>query len=109
MACNCNYLLFFVWLSFIIYFLPHRWQPTRLPHPWDSPGKNIGVGCCFLVQCMKVKRESEVAQSCPTLSDPVLYCLFILDGMKICSSPSFKTKSRFFREEELYNEKNSIF
>ena len=61
------------------------------------------MGCHLLLQCMKVKRESEVAQSCPTLSDPVLYCLFILDGMKICSSPSFKTKSRFFREEELYN------
>ena len=44
----------------------HRRQPTRLPRPWDSPGKNIGVGCCFLLQCMKVKSESEVAQSCPT-------------------------------------------
>ena len=40
---------------------PHRWQPTRLPHPWDSPGKNTGVGCHFLLQCMKVKSESEVA------------------------------------------------
>jgi len=48
---------------------PHRWQPTRLPHPWDSPGKNTGVGCHFLLQCMKVK--SEVAQSCPTPSDPM--------------------------------------
>ena len=44
---------------------------TRLPHPWDSPGKNTGVGCHFLLQCMKVKSESEVAQSCPTLSDPM--------------------------------------
>ena len=44
-------------------------QPTRLPRPWDSPGKNTGVGCHFLLQCMKVKRESEVAQLCPTLSD----------------------------------------
>ena len=43
---------------------PHRQQPTRLPHPWDSPGKNTGVSCRFLLQCMKVK--SEVAQSCPT-------------------------------------------
>ena len=42
---------------------PHRWQPTRPPHPWDSPGKNTGVGCHFLLQCMKVKSESEVAQS----------------------------------------------
>ena len=50
---------------------PHRRQPTRLCHPWDSPGKNAGVGCHFLLQCMKVKSESEVAQSCPTLSDPV--------------------------------------
>ena len=49
----------------------HRLQPTRLPHPWDSPGKNTGVGCHFLLQCMKVKSESEVAQSCPTLSDPM--------------------------------------
>ena len=50
---------------------PHRWQPTRLPRAWDSPGKNTGVGCHFLLQCMKVKRESEVAQLCPTLSDPM--------------------------------------
>ena len=58
---------------------PQRWQPTRLPHPWDSPGKNTGVGCHFLLQCMKVKSESEVAQvvylkvtqSCPTPSDPM--------------------------------------
>ena len=48
---------------------PHRWQPTRLPRPWDSPGKNTGVGCHFLLQCRKVKSESEVAQSCLTLSD----------------------------------------
>ena len=46
-------------------------QPTRLRHPWDSPGKNTGVGCHFLLQCMKVKSESEVAQSCPTFSDPM--------------------------------------
>ena len=49
---------------------PHRRQPTRPHSPWDSPGKNTGVGCHFLLQCMKVKSESEVAQSCPTLSDP---------------------------------------
>ena len=49
---------------------PHRWQPTRLPYPWDSPGKNTGVGCHFLLQCMKVKGEN-VAQSCPTLSNPM--------------------------------------
>ena len=50
---------------------PHRWQPTRLPRPWDSPGKNTGVGCYFLLQCVKVKSESEVTQSCPTLCDPM--------------------------------------
>ena len=50
---------------------PHRRQPTRLHRPWDSPGKNTGVGCHFLLQCMKVKSEREVAQSCLTLSDPV--------------------------------------
>ena len=49
---------------------PHRRQPTRLPRPWDSPGKNTGVGCHFPLQCMKVKSESELAQSCLTLSDP---------------------------------------
>ena len=49
----------------------HRWQPTRLPHPWDFQGKNTGVGCQFLLQCVKVKIESEVIQSCPTLSDPM--------------------------------------
>ena len=50
---------------------PHRRQPTGLHRPWDSPGKNTGVGCHFLLQCMKVKSESEVAQSYPTPSDPM--------------------------------------
>ena len=50
---------------------PHRWQPTRPRCSWDSPGKNTGVGCHFLLQCTKVKSESEVTQSCPTLSDPM--------------------------------------
>ena len=50
---------------------PHRCLPTSLPRPWDSPGKNTGVGCHFLLQSMKVKSESEVAQSCPTLSNPM--------------------------------------
>ena len=49
---------------------PRRQQPTRPPRPWDSPGKNTGVGCHFLLQCMKVKSEREVIQSCPTLRDP---------------------------------------
>ena len=50
---------------------PQRRQPTRLPRPWDSPGKNTGVGCHFLLQCMKAKSEGEVAQLCPTPSDPM--------------------------------------
>ena len=60
---------------------PHRWQPTRLPRPWDSPGKNTGVGCHFLLQCMKVKSESDVTQSCLTLSDP-MDCS--LTGSSVC-------------------------
>ena len=52
---------------------PHRRQPIRLPCPWDSSGKNTGVGCHFLLQCMKMKSKSEVAQSFPTLSDPMDY------------------------------------
>ena len=50
---------------------PHRRQPTRLFPPWDSSGKNTGVRCHFLLQCMKVESESEVTQSCLTLSDPM--------------------------------------
>ena len=50
---------------------PQRWQPTRLHRPWDSPDKNTGVDCHFLLQGMKVKSESEVAQSCPTPSNPL--------------------------------------
>ena len=63
---------------------PHRRQPTRLLRPWDSPGKNTGVGCHFLLQCMKVKSESEVAQSCPTLGDPM-----------DCSLPGFSVHGIF--------------
>ena len=63
---------------------PHRRQPTRLPHTWDSPGKNTGVGCHFLFQCMKVKSESEVTQSCLTLSD-------LVD----CSLPAFSAHGIF--------------
>ena len=54
---------------------PHRRKPTRLLRPWDSLGKNTGVGCHFLLQCMKVKSESEVTQLCPTLRDPMDYSL----------------------------------
>ena len=60
---------------------PHRRQPTRLPRAWDSLGKNAEVGCHFLLQCMKVKSESEVAQSCPTLHDPMDWSL---PGSSIC-------------------------
>ena len=49
----------------------HRQQPIRLHHPWDSPGKNTGVGCHLLLQCMKVKSESDITESCPTLSNPM--------------------------------------
>ena len=63
---------------------PHRRQPTRLPHPWDSPGKNTGVGCHFLLRCLKVKSAREVAQSCPTLSDPM-----------DCSPPDFSIHGIF--------------
>ena len=55
----------------LLLLLPHSRPPTRLPHPWDSSGKNTGVGCHFLLQCMKVKSEREVTQSCPTLCDPM--------------------------------------
>ena len=54
---------------------PHRRRPTRLPRPWDSLGKNTGVGCHFLLQGMKGKSESEVTQSCPTLRDPMVFSL----------------------------------
>ena len=63
---------------------PQRLQPTRLPRPWDSPGKNTGVGCHFLLHCMKVKSESEVSQSCLTLSDPM-----------DCSSPGSSIRGIF--------------
>ena len=52
---------------------PHRQQPTMLPRPWDSPGKNTGVGCHFLLQCLKVKSERGVPQSHPTLCNPMVY------------------------------------
>ena len=66
-------LLLLLMLSHFSRVRPHRRQPTRLPRPWDSPGKNTRVGCHFFLQCMKVKTESEVAQSCATPSIP-MYC-----------------------------------
>ena len=62
---------------------PHRRQPTRLPRPWDSPGKNTGVGRRFLLQCMKVKSQSEVAQSCLTLRDPMEVLFWY--WLKVCT------------------------
>ena len=68
---------------------PHRRQPTRLCCPWDSPGKNTGVGCHFLLQCMKVKSGSEVAQLCPTVCYP-MDCS--LPGSSVCGdSPGKNT------------------
>ena len=58
--------------SHVLLCVTPQTQPTRLPRPWDSPGKNTGVGCHFLLQCMKVKSEREVAQSCPTLCNPII-------------------------------------
>ena len=71
---SSHYLLLLLLLSYFSHIWPcatHRWQSTRLLHPWDSQGKNPGVGCHFFLQCMKMKSESEVTQSCPTLSDPM--------------------------------------
>ena len=62
---------------------PHRQQPTGLPRPWDSPGKNTGVGCHFLLQCIKVKSESEVAQLCLTLRNPMDCRLLLLPGSSV--------------------------
>ena len=83
---------------------PYRRQPTRLPRPWDSPGKNTGVGCHFLLQYRKVKSESEVAQLCPTLCDPMdcslpgssvhgIFQARVLDWGAIAFSQSFPNKS----------------
>ena len=76
---------------------PHRRQPTRLPCPWDSPGKNAGAGCHFLLQCMKVKSESEVAQSFPTLSNPM-----------DCSPPVFSVHGIFQAQMILKTIKHQI-
>ena len=87
------------------------WQPTRFPRPWDSPGKNTGVGCHFLLQCMKVKSESEVAQLCPTLSDPMdcslpdssIHGIFqarVLEWGTIAFSVSIPTDTKFYPRTE---------
>ena len=79
--CYDNVLLLLSRLSRVWLCATHRHQPTRLPCPWDFPGKNTGVGCHYLLQCMKVKNESEVAQSWPTLSNS-MDCS--LPGSSIC-------------------------
>ena len=91
---------------------PQRRKPTRLPRPWDSPGKNTGVGCHFLLQCMKVKSESEFAQSCLTLIDP-MDCS--LPGSSMVNPWDFPGKSTgvgchcLLREEGLgWNFSNSV-
>ena len=84
---------------------PHRWKSTRFLRPWDSPGKNTGVGFHFLLQCMKVKRESEVAQLCLTLSDPMdcspsgssvhgIFQARVLEWGAIALEPALKAKHR---------------
>ena len=84
---------------------PHRRQPTRLPRPWDSPGKNAGVGCHFLLQRMKVRSESEVAQSCPTLRDPLdcslpgssehgIFQAIVMEWVAIAFSNNYMRQSR---------------
>ena len=82
---------------------PYRQQPTRLPHPWDSPGKNTGVGRHFLFQCMKVKSESEVTQSCLTLSHPMdcslpgssIHGIFQVDWAYNCGEEDHQDKVPF--------------
>ena len=77
----------------------HRQQPTRLPHPWDSPGKNTGVGCHFLLQRMKVKSESEVAQLCLTLSDPMDCSLLGSSVHGICQARVLEWGAMAFSKE----------
>ena len=80
---------------------PQRQQPTRLPRPWDSPGKNIGVGCHFLLQCVKVKSEREVAQAllghiiCKYLLTFHRLCFLFVYGF-LCSEKAYKFKSHLF-------------
>ena len=81
---------------------PHGLQPTRLPRPWDSPGKNTGVCCHFLLQSMKVKSESEVARSCPTLHDPMdcsppgssIHRIFLARALEWVASPFSRGSSQ---------------
>ena len=85
---------------------PQRWQPTRLPRPWDSPGKNTGVDCHFLLQCMKVKSESEVAQSYLTLSDPTDYSLSGSSLHGIFQARVLEWGAIAFSDEKVHNKAN---
>ena len=88
---------------------PHRQQPTRLPCPQDSPGKNTGVGCHFLPQCMKVKSESEVAQSCPLFATPWTAAHQAPLSMGFSSQEYWSRVPLPSLKEELSNEKLKIF
>ena len=81
---------------------PHRRQPTRPRRPWDSPGKNTGVGCHFLLQRMKVKSESEVSQLCPTLSDPMDCSLPGSSGHGILQARAPEWVASAFSKQQIY-------
>ena len=81
---------------------PQRRQPTRLPRPWDSPGKNTGVGCHCLLQCRKVKSESEVTQSCPTPRDPIDCSLPGSSVHGICQARTLEWGAIAFSASSLY-------
>ena len=86
---------------------PHRWQPTRLPCPWASLGKNTRVVCSFLIQCMKVKNKSEVAQSYPTLSDP-MDCSLPGSSIHVIQARVLKWGAFTFSRHLLYSQTNPV-
>ena len=86
---------------------PHRRQPTKLPCPWDPPGKNTGVGCHFLLQCMKVKSESEVTRLCPTLSDPMDCSLPGSSVHGIFQARVLEWGAIAFSDKQLYHSQNN--
>ena len=88
---------------------PQRQQPSRLPRPWDSAGKNTGVGCHCLLQCMKVKSESEVAQLCPTLSDPTDCSLPGSSVHGICQARVLEWGATAFSRQVSSNRINQFF
>ena len=89
-------------LQWCLTLRPQRRQPSRLPRPWDSPGKNTGVGCHFLLQCIQAKSESEVAQLCPTLRNPMDCSLPGSSVHGICQARVLEWVSTgFFYESEI--------